>query len=182
METSTDASKSGHSELLLRLKTKSDEHHYFCQPPTQLYKATAAFPGNQKLWRLRILYREIRNGDRSVPEILQLLALWAGHRLLRVVHGDEWFRGPHVRAPSVSLDLKPGELVRVKSCEEMEATLDRERSNRGLGICTEMTRYCGGRAAVRDRVERIMRENRHDAGAPEHGIPTEHAPQDEHTG
>jgi hypothetical protein len=154
---STQASTTGLSELLLRLKTKSDETHYFCQS-TQLHKATTAFSGNKKLWRLRIIYREIRNGDRSVPEVLKLLALWSSHRLLRAVHGDQWLRGPHERAPSESLGLKPGEMVRVKSRAELEATLDRRRSNRGLRISTEATRYCGGRAEVRDRVDRIIDE------------------------
>jgi hypothetical protein len=147
----------GLDELLPRLKTKSDESHYFCQS-TQLHKATEAFPGNKKLWRLRIIGREIRNGDRSVAEILRLLLLWSGQRLLRAVHGEEWLRGPHERGPASSLGLKPGEVVRVKGRAEMVATLDHRRSNRGLRICYEMTRYCEGHAEVRDRVDRMIDE------------------------
>ena len=139
------------------LKTKSDETHYFCQS-TQLSDATEAFPGNKKLWRLRIIFREIRNGDRSPPEILKLLVLWSWQRLLRTVHGDQWLRGPHKQASVVALDLKPGEPVRVKSRAEMVATLDDKRSNRGLKICSEMTRCCGAQAEVRNRVNRIIDE------------------------
>jgi hypothetical protein len=40
----------------------------------------------------------------------------------------------------------------------MEATLTPGASNRGLKICYEMTRYCGGKAEVRDRVDRIIDE------------------------
>ena len=144
-------------ELLPRLKTKSDEDHYFCQS-TQLAKATEAFPGSQKLWRLRIFVREIQNGDRSVAEILKLLALWSWQRSLRLLHGEPWLRGPHERTPAVSLGLKPGDAVRIKSRAEVEATLNPGGSNRGLKVCYEMTRYCGREAEVRDRVDRIIDE------------------------
>ena len=53
--------------------------------------------------------REIRNGDRSVSEVLKLSVLWSWQRLLRVVHGEQWLRGPHKRTPTMSLNLKPGE-------------------------------------------------------------------------
>src|SRR5262249_55492463 len=51
-------------ELRARLKVKSDEQHYFCQS-TERFKATEAFPGEQKAWMFRIALREIRNGDLS---------------------------------------------------------------------------------------------------------------------
>jgi hypothetical protein len=158
VETSTRASsRTGGDELLAHLKTKLDESRYFCQS-TQLFNATEAFPGNKRLWRLRIMVREIRNGDRSVPEILRFLVLWSWQRVLRAAHGDQWLRGPHERAPVVSLNLEPGESVRIKSRSEMEATLDHKRTNRGLQICYEMTRCCGGQAEVRDRVDRMIDE------------------------
>jgi hypothetical protein len=157
-DTSTRAfSRAEVDELLARLKTKLDENRYFCQS-TQLFKATEAFPGNKKLWTLRIMLREVRNGDRSVPEILRLLVLWFWQRALRAVHGDQWLCGPHERAPVVSLNLQPGESVRIKSRPEMEATLDHKRTNRGLMVCYEMTRCCGGQAEVRDRVDRMIDE------------------------
>lgn len=156
------SSRTGDDELLARLKTKLDANRYFCQS-TQLFEATEAFPGNKKLWRLRIMVSEIRNGDRSVPEMLRLVAMWFWQRVLvraalRAVQGDEWLRGPHERAPVVSLNLEPGESVRIKSRSEIEATLDRERTNRGLGVCYEMTRCFGGQAEVRHRVDRMINE------------------------
>ncbi len=154
---SMKASTAGLDELLPRLKCKSDDTHYFCQS-TQLCKATAAFPGNKKLWRVRIALREIRNGDRSVLEILKLLALWASQRLVRAIHGEDWLDGPHKRAPAASLDLAPGEAVRIKSRAQMRATLDQDRGNRGLKICYEMTRFCGGHAEVGGRVYRLINE------------------------
>ena len=157
VDTSTQTSRTGLNELLPRLKTKADETHYFCQS-TQLCKATEAFPGRKKPWMLRIVLREIRNGDRSVAEVLKLLVLWSSLRLQRVVYGKRRLRGPHKRTPSVSLGLKPGDLVRIKSHAQIAATLNQARSNRGMGICHEMTRYCGARAEVRDRLDRMIDE------------------------
>jgi len=156
-DTSPHAGSTGVEGLLPRLKTKSDEDHYFCQS-TQLCKATEAFPGKQKPWMLRIVFREIRNGDRSVLEILKLVVLWSWQRLLRMVHGQQWLRGPHQRTPTVSLNLEPGEIVQVKNRAQIVATLDRLRRNRGLGICYEMTRCCGGEAEVRGRLDRVIDE------------------------
>ncbi len=144
--------------LSSRLKTKVDETHYFCQS-TQLSQATEAFPKSVRgLWKLRIFAREIRNRDRSLPEILKLTVLWLWQRLLRRLHGDQWLRGPNKRTPVVSLDLKPGEPVRIKSRPEMVATLDHNRSNRGLKVCYEATRSCGAQAEVRNRVDRLINE------------------------
>jgi hypothetical protein len=157
LDTSTQTGGTGLDELIPRLKTKSDENHYFCQN-TQLPTATEAFPGRQKPWMLRIVFREIRNGDLSVSEILKLFVLWSWQRLRRTVHGDQWLRGNHKQTPAVSLGLKPGELVRVKSRAEIVATLDGHRRNRGMVIDYEMTRYCGGYAEVRHRLDRLIDE------------------------
>lgn len=156
-DASSQTCGTGRNELLPRLKTKTDENHYFCQS-TQLGKVTEAFPGRQKPWRFRLAFREIRNGDRSVSEILTLLVLWSWQRVQRAVRGRQWLRGPHTRTPAVSLGLQPGEVVRVKSRAQIIATLDHRRRNRGMGICYEMTRYCGGKGEVRDRLDRMIDE------------------------
>jgi hypothetical protein len=58
------------------------------------------------------------------------------------------------------LDLQPGELVQVKSREEIAATLSPEGRNRGLWFDREMLAYCGGTYRVRHRVTRIIDEYR----------------------
>lgn len=60
-------------------------------------------------------------------------------------------------APRELLDLKPGDLVEVKSHAEILATL-RGRNHRGLSFAPEMVRYCGGTYRVRARVEKILDE------------------------
>jgi hypothetical protein len=142
---------------LPRLRVKLDATHYFCQS-TQLLKATEAFPGRKRPWLLRIALREIRNGDRSIAEILKLATLWGSLKLQQLAYGKRQLRGPNTKTPSMSLGLERGDRVRIKSLAEIVATLSRARSNRGMGICQEMTRCCGGRAEVRDRVDRIIDE------------------------
>jgi len=57
------------------------------------------------------------------------------------------------------LGLQPGELIEVKSEEEIRRTLDPTGKNRGLGFMPEMWEYCGQRLRVFKRVERICLEN-----------------------
>ncbi len=59
---------------------------------------------------------------------------------------------------SERLDLRPGELVEVRSKEEIMATLDQGQKNRGLWFDAEMLPYCGGIYRVLRRVNRIVDE------------------------
>ncbi|MFD9944481.1 hypothetical protein ACFWYW_21160 [Nonomuraea sp. NPDC059023] len=77
-------------------------------------------------------------------------------RPLRIKNGINWgFVPPGTlkRTPSGELDLKPGELVRVRPKADILATLDANRNNRGLGFEEEMARHCGKVTRVRSRVE-----------------------------
>jgi hypothetical protein len=56
------------------------------------------------------------------------------------------------------LDLQPGELVEIKSEEEVRRTLDAAGKHRGLGFMPEMWSYCGQRGRVLRRVEKICLE------------------------
>ncbi len=78
-----------------------------------------------------------------------------------------WFLGreKHVtisgkckRTPAVALNLLPGELVKVKSREEILATLDSKGRNRGLLFSPEMLRYCGKRYRVLRRLDKMINE------------------------
>ena len=83
---------------------------------------------------------------------------------LRIADGSQYpfIRGPlpvkKGATPSAKLDLQQGELVRVKSKKEIEATLDERNHNRGLFFDGEMVPYCGRTARVRARVERLIDE------------------------
>ena len=60
--------------------------------------------------------------------------------------------------PTGTLNLQPGELVRVKSHEEILATLNEESHNRGLRWDAELVPYCGGTYRVLKRVTKIINE------------------------
>ena len=80
--------------------------------------------------------------------------LWGGspypHRNGKVPPGE--------RTPTATLDLRPGEIVRVKSYADILATCDRSNKNRGMRFDAEMVPYCGGRYRVLRRVTRIIDE------------------------
>jgi hypothetical protein len=61
-------------------------------------------------------------------------------------------------SPHATLDLQPGELVRVKPKREIEPTLTAGSRNRGLWFDAEMLRFCGGAYRVERRVERLIDE------------------------
>jgi predicted DNA-binding antitoxin AbrB/MazE fold protein len=56
------------------------------------------------------------------------------------------------------LDLKAGDLVRIKSKREIVATLDKNNRNRGLYFDHEMARFCGRTARVQSRVTHLIEE------------------------
>ena len=114
------------AELRARLKVKADGQHYFCQS-TELIRATESFPGKMKPWLVRIALRQVRQKDRSALEIAKLFGRWLRLRIHRAMSGDEKLRGTQANGTPVAvLDLKPGELVRVKSFNEIVSTLDQK--------------------------------------------------------
>jgi hypothetical protein len=62
-------------------------------------------------------------------------------------------------ATGETLDLQPGELVQIKSKEEIQRTLDSTGKCRGMGVMHEMWRFCGTRARVLKRVNKIVVES-----------------------
>jgi hypothetical protein len=84
----------------------------------------------------------------------KIVALWNGVPYPRR-KGTMPVGGP---APMVTLDLQPGELVRVKSYEEILTTIDSSNKNRGLFFDAEMVPYCGRTFRVRSRVSQFIGE------------------------
>ncbi|WP_405240826.1 hypothetical protein [Lentisalinibacter orientalis] len=62
------------------------------------------------------------------------------------------------KTPARQLDLVPGEKVRIRSHQEILATLNRANKNRGMYFDVEMVPYCGKTYTVRRRVDRIIHE------------------------
>jgi hypothetical protein len=68
-----------------------------------------------------------------------------------------WY-GSCQTTPTVSLHLRPGERVAVKSKEEIIETLDVMGKNRGLAFTQEMQKYCGKQFRVLRRIDKIIDE------------------------
>jgi hypothetical protein len=68
-------------------------------------------------------------------------------------------RGRTAASPkTVPLELQPGDWVRIKSPEEIEATLNDKGMNRGLWFDREMVVLCGEVFRVKQRVRRFINE------------------------
>jgi hypothetical protein len=86
--------------------------------------------------------------------------LWLNFKVQRFLGRKRYasLYGKLRRTPAVSLRLQPGELVEVKSKQEILETLDIRGRNRGLSLTYDMLKYCGGRHRVMRRVDRMISE------------------------
>jgi hypothetical protein len=87
--------------------------------------------------------------------------LWGGSRWPRTAG-----RIPKGKpTPDETLNLQPGELVRVKSHQAILSTLDTTSRNRGMMWDAEMVPYCGGTFRVLKRVSKFINEKTGDMQA-----------------
>lgn len=147
--------------------SEDDEPRYRCQA-TELLRAA---PQGLPLRKLDQYAEDLRTGNATLAETARTLAVGLFDRyqhlsrrrfpaFLRVRGGLPWgfLRGYAGKTPTVQTDLQPGELVRVKSKQEIMATLNKDLLNRGMGFDPEMARYCGRVGRVSRRVDRILDE------------------------
>jgi hypothetical protein len=148
-----------------------DGTRYVCQA-TQLLEFTNPI----SRWNVIQYLEDWTSGNVTLGRLLEGFAYWLARRR-RLGLPLRWIRGqfpaiggnvpipmkvgtiPAGRpTPASVLDLRPGELVRVKSFEEILATLDTEGKNRGLAFDVEMVPYCGGVFRVRSRLTKFIDE------------------------
>ena len=139
---------------LVRLRVRqNDGAGYFCQA-SELARATSVL----RLMKHADLHLSAFWNESSGP--LDLVRSFAIHAWQRLGGSGDWSAplsgtcvGP---TPAVSLGLRPGERVRVKSRADILATLDARGTNRGMAFLREMFRFCGRRFTVLARAERII--------------------------
>jgi hypothetical protein len=104
--------------------------------------------------------RDIRAKTYSAGELVRILsrALFLRLRCLASKRSYRFLEGTLTRTPRESLNLKPGEWIRVKATEEIARTLNKEGKNRGLAFTVEMLPFCGGRFRVLKRLEKMIHE------------------------
>jgi hypothetical protein len=157
-------------DLLLRAThqpaSSPEDERFSCQA-TELLKASTPL----NWWDARQYVRDLRTGNTGPFRLVRGLTTFLFNKYqgfskrflpprLRIREG-RWYPflyGNLRRTPSAVLGLQPGELVEVKSRQEILATLDTGGRNRGLSFDSEMLKYCGRRVRVLRRVERIIDE------------------------
>lgn len=146
---------------------------YSCQA-TDVPKFTAPM----RVWDLRQYVRDLRSGNLAsglatdtraqraletvlgILQVLRAIVISVFNEVQARRHGHAY---PHIAGTATtksqeSLHLQPGELVQVRSSEEIAATLDKNQRSRGLWFDSEMLPYCGGIYRVLRRVNRIIDE------------------------
>jgi len=100
----------------------------------------------------------------GVIRIIRALVVFRFNRRQMYKHGPIDQQYPLVlglqqqKTPTEHLNIQAGELVQVRSKEEIFATLNQDHRNRGLWFDSEMLPYCGGIYRVLSRVNRIVEE------------------------
>jgi hypothetical protein len=145
------------NELQYAFKTHrgADGTTYQCQG-TELFRASTAGPSPYSPWQY---VRMLRVKTLSVGELCAIFGGVASRKVARVLGRAKpnTLVKPNVQ-PSPPLGLKPGDLVRVKSREQIVATLDAKWKYRGLTFSETMFVYAGKTMRVAACVERIIDE------------------------
>jgi hypothetical protein len=134
-----------------RLKTSTGQNSYFCQA-SELTKITYSL---SRLERVGKYFSGLRAGNFSTWQMAQAIGTWLFWRIHRFFLGV-YMRGSNKSSPTESLNLQPGELVEVKSMENIVATLNESGSNRGLVFFPGMHLFCGRRYRVKGRLDRLI--------------------------
>jgi hypothetical protein len=176
-----DSSVAGCSESVVwdracTVPAEGEEPSYVCQATRLPYATT-----DLEWWDLRQYVEDYRSGNVGLWSLvcgpIYFLVYWLTRAGIGVGRPLRWFydtfyplwagapfprrRGvipAGQRTPGKSLNLQPGELVRIKPYKEILNTLDTSNRNRGLFFDAEEVPYCGGTYRVQKRVARIINE------------------------
>jgi hypothetical protein len=167
----TDAAGASKEALFAATQVRTNEAGdalFACQA-TELLRASKALPW----WQPSQYVEDITSGNSTVARVVHALLVGLFNRfqqanarflprfcLIRGCKRYPFIEGNATRedTPTGSLGLQPGEIVEIKSREEIFATLDENDKTQGLRFDSEMLKYCGRRARVLRRIENIIDE------------------------
>ena len=142
---------------------------FSCQA-TEVSRATE---GPVNWWEPRQYVDDLTSRNSTIQRVVRALLVGLFNRFQRAsarflprswqIQGGK--RYPFIKGTAVSgqtpadtLGLQPGEIVEIKSKEQIFATLDDQDMTGRLRFDSEMLKYCGQRARVLQRMERIIDE------------------------
>jgi hypothetical protein len=148
---------------------------YFCQM-TEVLRATTPLDW----WDVRQYIEDYRSGNVPFSRLLTSFIYTSYYHLTLVGFGGPTLRRLYDKfnpmwggsrfprtpgripdgqpTPTVNLNLQPGEIVRVKSHEEILQTVTAGNKNRGMYWDAELLPYCGGTYKVLKRVTKLIGE------------------------
>lgn len=153
-----------------------DGKRYICQA-TQL----PLFTTDLNWWDIRQYVEDLTSGNVTVSRLVKGLTYASYNKVVNAGIGlggllrwlyeraqSLWRGVPYPRrsgsipvdqsTPTCTLNLQPGELVRVKPFHEILNTLNTENKNRGLYFDAEAVPYCGSKYRVRSRLNKFIDE------------------------
>jgi hypothetical protein len=154
-----------------RVERGDGVERFSCQA-TELNRASKELPW----WDLRQYVKDVASGNVPFSRLWsafwfflyrKLMRLGGWNLLLGIYESYQRKRGgipfpfkygSCKQTPTETLQLQPGERVRVKSQDEILGTVNERNRNRGLSFDEEMVEFCGGTYSVLKRVQRIINE------------------------
>jgi hypothetical protein len=139
----------------------------------QATELTRASKGLLPWWEPSQYVQDVASGNSTVFRVVRALLVGLFNRFQRanarflprfcLIRGCKRYpfiegKAPSGTTPTGSLGLQPGEIVEIKSREEIFTTLDEDDKTQGLRFDGEMFKYCGRRARVLRRIENIIDE------------------------
>ena len=147
------ASKIGELDLF-EIAKRGDQ--FFCQS-SEIVNASKPLPW----WEPRQYALDLLHNRISISQWLKGMFIAFYNKMANVTGRQSWrfVTGPGTYNGTRSdLNLQPGDLVRVKSLEQIRETLDAEGKHQHLLFAPSMTEFCGDVMRVQKRVERIVLE------------------------
>jgi hypothetical protein len=128
---------------------------YFCQS-SEILNASSPLPW----WNAKQYIWDVKYNRTPLLKFTQSMFIAFYNKIAPRFGFNSWghIAGPGKAQPTTPLDLRAGELVRVKPLSDIKGTLDADGKHQNLLFAPAMASFCGQVLTVRERVESIVLE------------------------